>query len=609
MSPTRSEHPFTIAALLRAAVLCLALVAALAPAAQARHGHTPETVIQDDALFLHGTDESIQKGLEQTRSLGITRVRLTAGWSVLAPEADSETKPALDLTDPANYPRDIWRNLDRAVRMTVAAGLRPMVDIAFWAPRWATKEQADQRLGRRTEIDAGLYAEFAEAVARRYSGTYAPPAPDAQQAPPPEQEPSPDRSFLDQLFKPQPTQQRQAEQAPPAPAPANEPLPAVDLFTIWNEPNHPGFLLPQWNKVNGKFIPRAPHLYRDMVRAAYPVIKRVAPQSKVLIGGTASMGSSTPGKSGVTPLLFLREFACVDENLKPITRSGCEKFDTIPGDGWSHHPYSLATLPDELPQDRDKLPVAATARLVSTLKALVKRGRLAPDVATVYMTEYGYETNKPDPEAKFTPDEQPRLLAWAEYLGTRSPSVAMWPQFQLVDRPGDPTGPRNRPFGDWQSGLIYADGTAKPAFHAFRTPAFASCRRVGKQRWIEIWGRVRGSATPVTATVEMRKRGASAAAKDGGWRIVSSSPVPRRGAAKAAQASAGAAGAAVTRFIPYATGLEVRLRWSAGDAAGAPTETLRATACPQTKRKAAAAKAKAAKKATSKKSPTKRAQR
>jgi hypothetical protein len=561
--------------LLRLLLLCLALCLTAAAPAGAQDG--PATVIQDDALFLHGTEDEIRTGVAQSRDLGFDRVRITAGWSVIAPMADAAQRPEGDLTDPAAYPADNWRNLDRAVRLVTEGGLAPMIDIAFWAPRWATKDDASTQGRLRTEIDPAQLAEFSQAVARRYAGGYVPPAKSADQ---PAQQPNPDANFLDNLFG-----RRNAPPPPPAaPAPA-EPLPAVNLFTIWNEPNHSGFVMPQWTKSDGAFVPRSPHIYRAMVAAAYPAIKAGAPGSTVLIGGTASMGSSTPGKSGVTPLLFLREMACVDAKLRPLKHGRCANFTRVPGDGWSHHPYSLWTTPDAMPKDRDKAPVANTPRLARLLRQLVAAGRIAPAVADIYMTEYGYETNPPDPQVPFSPAEQPRLLAWAEAIATRSPQVKMWPQFQLVDRPGDPAGPLMRPFGDWQTGLINADGTAKPAFAQYRTPAFARCVRSGKRRVVEVWGRLRGGRA--VATVQARRAGTAAAASaSGGWAAVPSAATPRRAVSRrAARAAQTGVAGLVTRYIPWRRGAQVRLQWTAPGAQDLTTLALDPIACGTSARK------------------------
>lgn len=570
-----------------------ALILALgtgAPAAQAGH---VETIVQDDALMLHGSEEEIRKGMARTRELGIDRVRLTAGWSVLAPDADAPEKPDFDATDPAAYPDGIWSNLDRAVRLAHEAGLEPMIDIAFWAPRWATKEPAGTADRLAAEIDPRHFADFAHAVALRYSGTWTP----VQGSSTGSKEPNPDRTFLDELFgKPKPASQSDKDGA------ASKPLPAVDTFTLWNEPNHPGFLRPQWVNVDGTWVPRAADIYRKMVRLGYPAVKKAAPDSRVLIGGTASGGSSTPGRSGVPPLRFLRALACVDADLQPVTSGECAGFDRLPGDGWAHHPYSLRTTPDRDTLDRDKLPVAATKRLAATLRALVDGGRLAPAVADLYMTEYGYETSTPDPNAPFSLEDQGRLLAWAEYIATSEPSVRSWPQFQLYDRPDEAPRPGMRPFGDWHSGLYFNNGEPKPAAATYATPMHAACVPRTAGRWALVWGRVRGHRGVATATLEARSG-------TGNWESVASFPRPRGDAGSRAMTASARDGDAVTRYVRHARGTEYRLRWSAEgkpriSAAGSPVaETCRrgAASARAAKRRAAKSRARAAKRRAAKK--------
>ncbi|MCW3065710.1 MAG: hypothetical protein JWN32_2882 [Solirubrobacterales bacterium] len=559
----------------RACVAPLALVGLLACAATvaptAARGYTPvATVIQDDAILLHSDDAGVKAALAQIKSLGIDRVRITAGWSVIAPQPDSPTPPHFDATDPGAYPTGNWANLDRAVRLADAAGLKTMIDIAFWAPRWATRDDPSTPDRPRTDIDARQYARFAQAVARRYSGTYIPPTPAAGQATPPP-EPGSAGDLLQTLLG-----RSSRPAAAPAPAPAQSRLPAVDIFTIWNEPNHPGFVLPQWAQVDGRRVPRSPDIYRAMVRAAYPAIKAVAPTAKVLIGGTSSYGSSTPGRGGIPPLLFLRRLACVDDRLRPITTGDCANFKPLPGDGWSHHPYSLRTLPSATPRDRDDAPVANTPRLARLLRRLVAAGRVAPGVANLYMTEYGYETNPPDPKALFSPQEQPRLLAWAESIATRTPQVVMWPQFLLRDRPGDPAGPRMRPFGDWQTGLFYADGSQKPVVADFRTPTFARCVRTGRRRVVEIWGRVRGEDRRETATVESRLAGPTG---HGGWVTQASMATPRRRTRGAARTIVALPGAAIRRYVAWRPREELRLRWTVAGSTDTSIVAVRASSC------------------------------
>lgn len=527
--------------------LAVTLLAGGAGAAQAR---TIETIVQDDALLLHGSDEEVRTGLERARALGMTRVRLTAGWSVMAPDPNSTVRPDFDAENPSAYPPDVWNNLDRAVRLAREAGLASMIDIAFWAPRWATKDDGADRLA--AEVDPSAYAHFAKAVATRYSGNYTPPRIVASTPP---LRPSPDRDFLEQLLATKPPKPEEL----PAVLEAPKVLPAVDIFTIWNEPNHPGFLRPQWLKTaDGAWSVRSAEIYREMVRAAYPAIKSGAPGSRVLIGGTASMGSSTPGLSGVPPLRFLRALACVDDALRPVTAGTCAGYEPLPGDGWSHHPYSLRTTPGVDTRDTDKAPVAATGRLAATLRALVAGKRLAPQVAEIWLTEYGYETNAPDPRAPFRLDEQGPLLAWAEYLGTKEPAVRSWPQFQLYDRPNGAPRPGSREFGDWQSGLYFSDGSPKPSAATYAMPVFASClpRRGG--RWAVVWGRMRTLTSAGTAEVQVQdaKRG---------WLALTSYDRPARKPPVGRMSVAGVPGDAVTRYVKHRRGAGYRLRWTGPD--------------------------------------------
>jgi hypothetical protein len=538
-------------------ILLAVLLSLLAVAWPAAAGaQAPETVLQDDALFLHSDEDGIRAGLQQARELGIERVRLTAGWSVIAPQPASPSVPAGDLTDPAAYSAGSWHNLDRAVRLTVDAGLRPMIDIAFWAPRWATSAPEDQTDRLRTAIDPAQYARFAAAVAARYRGGYVPPPDGGASAV--AASPSPDSNLLERLLGGLGLGRAAAQKVV---APASEPLPAVDIFTIWNEPNHAGFLLPQWRRQGGRYVPDSPRTYRVMVRAAYPAIKAAAPQSTVLIGATSSGGSSVAGRNGVPPLLFLRELACVDRRLRAKTTADCAGFTPIPGDGWAHHPYSLRTRPDALPHNPDNLPVAATGRLLRTLRKLVSAGRLSPRLADLYLTEYGYETNPPDPRAPFSPAQQPVMLAWAEYLGTRDPAVKMWSQFQLRDRPGHRAGPDMRRFGDWQTGLIDAEGVAKPALSLFRTPGFARCRTVRGRRVVAVWGRLRGTETGTLAVDVRRGRGAVRAAATG-WSTVTSAVTALLGGGRQRTVQPAPAGTAITRFVAWTPGMQVRLRWT-----------------------------------------------
>jgi hypothetical protein len=115
-------------------------------------------------------------------------VRITANWPVLTRDSSATTRPAFDARDPAAYEQVRWSNLDAAVRAVRDAGMTTMIDIGFWAPHWATSAPPGPRA--RTNVKPRDYADFAVAVARRYSGEFVVPrAPgEPQPQPPPAQD-------------------------------------------------------------------------------------------------------------------------------------------------------------------------------------------------------------------------------------------------------------------------------------------------------------------------------------------------------------------------------------------------------------------------------------
>ena len=73
-------------------------------------------------------------------------------------------------------------------------------------------------------------------------------------------------------------------------------FPGVDVWTIWNEPNHPGHLYPQSTRAAG---PLPPHLYRAMVRAAVSGLTRGgAGRDPILFGELLPIGKPVAGRSG-----------------------------------------------------------------------------------------------------------------------------------------------------------------------------------------------------------------------------------------------------------------------------------------------------------------------
>jgi hypothetical protein len=471
-----------------------------------------ETIVQDDGLMLYRPAAEVEAAVARMRALGIDRVRITASWSSLTRGADLEQKPDFDARDPAAYEQSRWTGLDNAIRAISSGGLKALVDIGFWAPPWATTDPGPRA---RANIDPQAYADFAAAVALRYSGAFVP-TPDPVAAPPS----APDQDLIQSILQPLVPFPVPSLLPPPPPSPAadagpaqlqgpTEPLPKVDKFILWNEPNHQGLILPQWE--SDGTTPASPRVYRAMLRAGYAAVKGVRRSAKVLIGNTSSTGG-TRGSGPVPPLEFLRNLACVDRKLKPRTGRDCDGYTTLPGDGWAHHPYAQNERPSRVSRPKkepDDLRLADTPLLARTLNTLVKRGRLATANRNIYLTEFGYETKGIPGRPRVDELQQARWLTWAEYLADRVPTVRSFAQFLLRDQPPAPTRvsqSAGRPFGEYSTGLLNTDGSDKLAARTFLAGLFAQRQPNGR---VLLYGRLRlgfGSRTVVLQRRRPRAR-------------------------------------------------------------------------------------------------------
>src|SRR3954454_8133356 len=441
--------------------LTCSLAALLLAGSSVGPGHDLPVAVQDDALLLNRAPAQVQQYMGQIAQEGGNYVRLTAGWSGLAPSPRSTRKPdaPFDASDSATYPADGFRRLDTAVKAAAQAGLRVQMDVAFWAPRWAVPKASDRNDRERYSPKPAEFGLFARALARRYSGTFA--DPDAK----------------------------------------GTALPAVRLWATWNEPNHPAFLMPQWRRSRSGTRPESPHVYRWLHNAAYSAIKNVSAQDEVLLGNTAPTANGEPGKGGVPPLRFLRDMACVDGNLKPLKVPECRGFDPIRADGYAHHPYSRTSPPTAGDPDPDDVPLANIDRLEGLLDQLADRGRIVGRLP-LYLNEYGYETNPPDPTATASADQQAQWMGQSTYMAFRDPRVKLFAQFGLRDidprESGEAAGSKGY-WGNWQGGLFTADGQPKPSALAFKQPFWAQVEAAPGHpdlQAVVLFGQVRGARGP-----------------------------------------------------------------------------------------------------------------
>ena len=343
------------------------------------------TIVQDDAQVLHRSTAEVRRTTRALAGLGVDWLRVTANWSFIAPSPQDARRPSFDARDPAAYPPGAWAKLDRAVRESRSAGLRVMIDIAFWAPRWAVARPAPEPDRQRDGVDAREFGAFAEAVARRYRD-------------------------------------------------------GAVAYTIWNEPNYEVFLRPQWRRAGGRWEVASADSYRALVYEAVPGIRRHAPGALVLIGGTAALGTGSPAtrNAQVPPLRFLRALACVDDELRPVREGACARFRPLPGDGWAHHPYSPRRAPDVGDPEPDTAVLADQGRLADLLDRLAAAGRTERRLG-VWDTEFGYQTDPPDPTQPVTLAEQATLDARGRGDRPRRPPRALVRPVPLP-RPARATG-------------------------------------------------------------------------------------------------------------------------------------------------------------------------
>lgn len=457
-------------------LLACALATLVASSVGAPGTRPLEVTVQDDALLLHQPAAKVARTARSLRAIGADRVRITAGWSALAPGARSRRRPRFDATNPDAYPAGGFRQLDAAVKAVKAVGLDVQIDIAFWAPRWAVRRgvPGDRQRWAPDPIEFG---RFAAAVAERYSGGHADPA-------------SPKKR-----------------------------LPPVRLWTTWNEPNHPAFLLPQSERTRGGRVrARSPHFYRAMHETAYDAIKRVSADNRVLLGGLAAFGPpGRPGPTrGIDPVPFTRELACVNERLEPLASADCRDFRPLKADGFSLHPYSPNSPPNVSNPDPDTVQIADLGRMSTLLKALHERGRTSGELP-LYVTEYGYETNPPDPSRGVPPNVQAQWHGLATFLAWQQRDNRMFAQFLLQDLGPDTRFGAGSPrrWQNYQTGLLTHRGDEKPALQAFKLPFWAEARLLEGTPAVVAFGQVRPGEDPQRVTIE-------AQGGDGVWRPVRS---------------------------------------------------------------------------------------
>jgi hypothetical protein len=408
--------------------LTLALLALLVLPAAAQA--SPRQIMSFEAPRELLDDSRRDVTLDEIRAFGISQVRQLIYWRDFAPGPNRRSKPGFDASDPDAYPAGTWDRLDRLFDAAAARDIAVMLTLTGPVPRWAT---ASKR-GSLDRPSAREFGRFASAVGRRYG----------------------DR---------------------------------VAMWSIWNEPNQPQFLKPQYR--NGR--PYSPRLYRGLYRAAYAGIRRTDANrdDKILIGETSPRGNDNV----VHPLAFLRGMLCLNKDYRK--QRGCER---LPADGYAHHAYTTRTGPRFVPPSRDDVTIGVVSRLVRALDRAGRAGGL-PRGLRIYLTEFGIQS-APDKLSGVSLERQPAYYAISEHIAYVNPRVALFSQYLMSDDLPRDSGYR---FGGFESGLRRSDGRRKPAYAAFANPL--AVENYGRND--VLWGLIRPQRAETEVTIEVRRRGSS----------------------------------------------------------------------------------------------------
>jgi hypothetical protein len=471
------------------AAIAAAIAVGLSAAWPAPAGASTEqrSIFQDDDLLLYSGAQVRQRTLAELQALGVEMVRASLAWRAVAPGRRHRRKPS-SLTEPSNpasYPELNWNTYDGLVRDAQRSGIDVLFNITGGAPIWATGVRRGRHVSLQYLPSPSRFGEFVTAVGRRYSGSY-----------------------------------RDEDEG-------NAPLPTVRYWSIWNEPNQVAHLQPQYrrDRRTGRLVPYSPHWYRRLYRAAHSALVETGHAADVvLIGETAPLGNTRPGvKRQVPPLIFMRELFCLDGSLRPFhmtlsRRRRCDFGSVGPllASGYAHHPYSVVYPPPTAAGRPYEAMLGDTDKLISVMDGATAAHRLAAGDGSfqrqsAWYTEYGYQTNPPDPFRGISLAKQSDWIAEAELYAWSKPRVASMAQFLLVDalpRRRYQRGSR-RYWGSYQSGLRLASGQPKPGYFSYLLPFVAFPPNATFGATGQFWGMVRPgrNATPQEVRLEFAPLG------------------------------------------------------------------------------------------------------
>lgn len=393
---------------------------------------------------------------DNAEATGVKYLKTNVTWAYTVDGAVDKQRPGtndkpFNAKDPAS-PYYHFAAVDEMVRQTVERGMTPVLTLVN-APKWAMGVCDDVVNCSPKPSD---YADFATAMAERYSGNF-------------------------------------------DPEDGKGVLPRVKYWQAWVEPNLYHFYSPIF-KPNGSFA--SPYNYRKILNAFYDAIHATNDSNVVMAAGLAPNGVA--GKA-ISPLEFTRTILCMNNSLKkPRPRSGCR--NKTKADVWSVHPYTTGA-PTHLPDNDNNMSVAALPRMVKLIEAANKAGRLVGSKSRtpVWATEFSWDTDPPDPGG-LPSREAARWVAQAMYIMYRANVRTMiWFGLRDADKPNNLPYSESFESGLYLRGKTIAKDRPKTLVKSFRFPFVANKTSYG----FNYWGRTSDSKSGKIAIFGRRKGGGS----------------------------------------------------------------------------------------------------
>ena len=148
-------------------------------------------------------------------------------------------------------------------------------------------------------------------------------------------------------------------------------------------------------------------------------------------------------------------------------------------DAYSHHPYPVTRGETPSRFARGVCRYCTGVLSLAHLDQLIREVKRDFGPKRIWLTEYGYETNPPDPNGVSWALQSQYLAEAAQRAKNAAPSWTCSIHFMLRDEPR---------LAGWQSGCLRAPASSKPALNSFMLP-IAQAARKGLRT--TIWGQVR----------------------------------------------------------------------------------------------------------------------